>query len=116
MTETDWRDRAACTDVDPALFFPSPMGYRRAVILAPARAICRACPVQEQCLDDVLRLPATADSTGVVAGLTPREREELRTCGDPTLVPVRDVAILVGGKPNGERARHSDDRRGNGSA
>ena len=40
-----WRDRAACRDADPDLFFPL-LGESA----DPARAICAACAVRAECL------------------------------------------------------------------
>ncbi len=39
-----WLQQAACTDVDPDLFFDS--DYERA-----AKAVCATCPVREACLE-----------------------------------------------------------------
>jgi hypothetical protein len=75
-TGSRWRERAACRDVDPELFFPTakpgtPAHDRQA---APAKKVCRRCPVREQCLTDALaRLPH-----GVAGGLTEHEREQIR--------------------------------------
>lgn len=47
----DWRDRSACLDEDPDLFFPvgktGPQVLRQ---IDEAKAVCRRCDVQEQCL------------------------------------------------------------------
>lgn len=62
-------DGALCAQVDPELFFPEkgqPSG--------PARQVCAACPVREQCLDvfgDLLDF-------GVVGGLTEKQRRARR--------------------------------------
>jgi len=47
----DWRDRAACREEDPELFFPSASGPSAVVMqqVAEAQRICRGCPVQAQC-------------------------------------------------------------------
>lgn len=70
-----WRERAACADTDPGDWFPRE-DDREAV--DRLRAICEACPVQTECLDDALAYPKTSDQIGVRAGTTPSERARLR--------------------------------------
>jgi WhiB family redox-sensing transcriptional regulator len=73
-TTTDWRDRAACRDTDPELFFPiSDMGpgARQA---AEAKAVCARCPVREQCLRHALD---NGLDHGIFGGTTETERREL---------------------------------------
>lgn len=79
MSGGDWRERAACLNVDLAVFFPHrpsriPAERER---LETARAVCDGCPVWEQCLEAMLAIPATYDRDGVFAGLTARERSDL---------------------------------------
>ena len=53
-TSVDWRDFAACRDVDPELFFPvgnTPAADRQR---DRAKAVCRGCFVVRPCLDDAL--------------------------------------------------------------
>jgi hypothetical protein len=53
-----WRQRAACRNEDPDLFFPvtdDGPGYERQV--AAAKAVCRGCPVRDRCLDEALTHP-----------------------------------------------------------
>lgn len=68
---SDWRARAACRDVDPELFFPAAnTGPAWAAQVAAAKAVCRRCPVVEQCRSfafDGLRY-------GVAGGMTEQER------------------------------------------
>lgn len=50
-TAADWRERSACLDVTPELFFPDedlPKSLQRQME-GEAKAICRGCPVLEQC-------------------------------------------------------------------
>ena len=66
MTILPWQDSAA----DTAIFFPEsgdPVG--------PAKAICRACPVREQCLADALE---RGEVHGVWGGLSAKERRKYR--------------------------------------
>lgn len=66
-----WDDEARCHSVDPEVFFPA-----RPSDNAPlAKAICRACPVQAQCLE--FALAARLDH-GVWGGMTEIERRSLR--------------------------------------
>ena len=70
MTTLRWQDSAACTGIDPAIFFPEsgdPVG--------PAKALCRACPVREQCLADALE---RGEVHGVWGGLSAKERRKYR--------------------------------------
>lgn len=64
-----WHVRAACRDVDKAVFFPT-----RGQSLEPARAICAMCEVQTHCLEEARRDPETR---GVWAGTSLRERRRM---------------------------------------
>ena len=66
----DWMERALCAQVDPELFYPEIGGDAR-----PARRICQACPVIDQCLQHSLD---TEEEHGVWGGLTRTERRKLR--------------------------------------
>jgi WhiB family redox-sensing transcriptional regulator len=68
---TDWRDRAACRDEDPELFFPISIGGPSLRQIAQAKQICARCPVRRECLDWAL---ATGQDAGVWGGLAPAER------------------------------------------
>ena len=67
MNRQPWRDRAACRDSDPEIFFPRPggTGARR------AKAVCARCPVTAECLAHAARTP---ERHGVWGGLAERER------------------------------------------
>lgn len=71
-----WRARAACRGADQSTFYPENPKQ-----LAPARAICAACAVRDDCLRFVLALPAADDKCGVFAGTSARQRERLRRFG-----------------------------------
>ncbi|GAA2199822.1 WhiB family transcriptional regulator [Streptomyces bangladeshensis] len=66
--KTDWRTRAACQDVDPEIFFS-------ALSEETAKAVCRSCPVVEQCLQFALDEDI---QFGVYGGLNEDERRSLR--------------------------------------
>jgi len=86
--DTRWRDRAACRDSDPNLFFP--VGSTGAALeeVAAAKALCRTCPVRAECLAFALE---TNQEAGVWGGTSEEERRELRrsrrTVLRPTPVP-----------------------------
>jgi WhiB family redox-sensing transcriptional regulator len=67
----DWRDRAACRDVDPDLFFPVDAGESSLAQEARALAVCRTCPVTVDCLRFAM---AHAERDGVWGGTTEGER------------------------------------------
>lgn len=68
----EWRKDAACSGADADTFFP--IGEDEA-LAAPAKEVCAACPVQEQCLQYAL---ATNQTEGVWGGMTGPERRRLR--------------------------------------
>jgi WhiB family redox-sensing transcriptional regulator len=70
MTALDWQDDALCRQVDTDLWFPPPGGTP-----APAKAICRRCPVQFTCLELAV---ANDIEHGVYGGTTPTERRHLQ--------------------------------------
>ena len=71
--EIGWQYRAACRGEDAALFFPPGTETReeKALREARAKAICRICPVQVECLEYALR---TREPYGVWGGLNELER------------------------------------------
>lgn len=75
-TDLSWHARAACRDHDPNLWFPT---SRIADPYAPARAVCRRCPVVTICRDNALVDEAGFDVDsrhGMLGGLTPAERAD----------------------------------------
>jgi WhiB family redox-sensing transcriptional regulator len=72
----DWRDRAACLDVDdPELFFPIGNTGPALEQLERARAVCASCSVREICL--IWAMEHNQDS-GVWGGLSEDERRSLK--------------------------------------
>lgn len=67
----DWMERAACLGMDTDVFYPDP-GRRSA---QPALAICRECPVRQECMDHALSQP---EVFGVWGGATAPERRRMR--------------------------------------
>jgi len=72
--DTDWRDHAACRDVDPDLFFPFGTAGSSLLQIEEARRICRACPVSAPCLQWAL----DGGHAGVWGGTTEDERRSHR--------------------------------------
>jgi len=66
----DWQEHGACVGVDQAIFFPE-----RGESTALAKAYCRVCPVQDECLDHALAVP---EKVGIWGGLSERERRRIR--------------------------------------
>jgi len=69
-TTYDWMTDAACAEVGTDLFFPE-KGYSP----EPARRVCLACPVMDDCLEFALR---TGQTTGVWAGKTGKQLRRMR--------------------------------------
>jgi WhiB family redox-sensing transcriptional regulator len=85
----NWCEDVACRNADPDLFFP--IGTIGAALrqMEEAKRICRACPVQIQCLAWALE-NGVAD--GVWGGTTPDERRIIRSLSRRT-TRVRQMAM-----------------------
>ncbi len=74
-TDANWREYASCRSCSPDLFFPAgTTGAARDEILA-AKAVCRVCPVQSQCLRFALQ---TSQAYGIWGGTTEDERVTMK--------------------------------------
>lgn len=71
LAPADWTRHAACRGVDPDLFFPE-----RGQDTEPAKAVCRTCPVIDECLDHALR---NGEKRGVWGGTSERQRRQMRS-------------------------------------
>jgi WhiB family redox-sensing transcriptional regulator len=74
---TDWQHDAACRGEFAATFYPPLRPEKKDERLArerAAKAVCRACPVREACLDHALRYD---ERHGIWGGLTDAERRHL---------------------------------------
>ena len=71
----DWRDRAACLEADPELFFPIGNTGPAIAQIEEAKAVCRTCPVIETCLKWAIE---TGQDAGVWGGLSEDERRALK--------------------------------------
>ncbi|TAK89312.1 MAG: WhiB family transcriptional regulator [Burkholderiaceae bacterium] len=70
-----WRDRAACKDVDPELFYTEGMGMGNpAGLQYAAMMTCQRCPVQTPCLARALD---TGDLFAVMGCTTPADRNPM---------------------------------------
>ena len=67
-----WYSKALCQGMDTSIFFPQ-SGY-----YTEARKVCRACPVQPECLGFAMSFTQTEDTSGMFGGVGPRGRQELR--------------------------------------
>ena len=72
----DWQKRANCSPDDAKLFFSESGTRNEPKEVKEAKAICRKCPVVEQCLKYALNNGEIG--YGVWGGLTPKERRMLR--------------------------------------
>jgi hypothetical protein len=69
----EWTERAECTPMHADLYFPD--NKNSVYDYGAARAVCRACPVQAECLSHALDKD---ERHGMWGGLSPVEREKLR--------------------------------------
>ncbi|MCZ4096734.1 WhiB family transcriptional regulator [Streptomyces sp. So13.3] len=67
----NWRHRAACRAEDPELFFPVGSSGPALLQIQQAKAVCRRCPVREECLSWALE---AGQDAGVWGGLSEDER------------------------------------------
>ncbi len=49
--ESSWQDLAACTGIGPEQFFALGKSERPVFMREQAKAVCRQCPVEGQCLE-----------------------------------------------------------------
>lgn len=71
----DWRDRAACRDMDPDMFFPIGTTGPALDQIETAKGICRVCEVREECLEYALM---TNQEAGIWGETSEEERRKLR--------------------------------------
>ena len=72
----DWRDHAACRDLDPELFFPVGNTGPALNAISQAKRVCARCPVRVPCLDWAV---TSGQDAGVWGGTTEGERRVLRS-------------------------------------
>jgi WhiB family redox-sensing transcriptional regulator len=66
-----WHSQAACTGLDPDIFYPP---SEDDLDTAPAKLVCAECSVREPCLEFAL---AVREKDGVWGGATERERRRM---------------------------------------
>ncbi|WP_406010726.1 WhiB family transcriptional regulator [Streptomyces sp. NBC_00637] len=71
----DWREHAECRHEDPDLFFPIGTSGPALLQTEQAKAVCRRCPVREQCLEWAME---TDQTLGVWGGTGENERRALK--------------------------------------
>ena len=69
---SDWQEQAVCASVEPELFYPAPQEHVRR---RQAKAVCKSCPVVNECLQWALD---TDDQFAILGGTTAAERDVLR--------------------------------------
>lgn len=70
-----WREKAACLDEDPELFFPAGTTGRALAQVEEAKAICSQCPVMDECLEWALE---ANEQHGVWGGRSEEERKKMK--------------------------------------
>ncbi len=75
FNKEDWRDKAACAEMDTSFFFPSGKSGEALEKLERAKAFCGACAVQDECLDFAIQ---TNQQHGVWGGKSEEERRLIR--------------------------------------
>lgn len=71
----DWRQRSACREEDPEIFFPVGSDGPALLQISEAKAICHRCPVASTCLSWALE---TGQDAGVWGGMSEDERRALK--------------------------------------
>lgn len=71
----EWLHRSVCRKEDPELFFPIGNTGPALLQIEEAKAVCRRCPVMEQCLIWALE---TGQDHGVWGGTSEDERRSMR--------------------------------------
>lgn len=71
----DWRDHAACRDVEPELFYPKAARNGARTMYREPIQVCRTCPVRTECLEWAYTVN---DQWAVLGGLSPRQRAKTR--------------------------------------
>jgi len=74
LDDQPWRAEAACRDYPTDLFFAT-TGHASIAAARDARAVCRRCPVREECLAYAMSDP---DIYGIWGGLTRLQRVKLK--------------------------------------
>lgn len=84
----EWWNRAACAGQPLEIFFPETSG--RAA--QKAKAFCKVCPVQTECLEDTLKAEDPSARHGVFGGMTNFERKKMFGGSEVSPLPEQGVA------------------------
>jgi WhiB family redox-sensing transcriptional regulator len=71
-----WRDDAACRNTNPDLFFPVGSTGEAVEETTAAIALCRRCPVREECLEFAM---VTNQRDGIWGGMSEEDRRRMRS-------------------------------------
>ena len=71
----NWRDRAACLDEEPEMFFPIGNAGPALLQIEEAKAVCRRCEVADTCLQWAMD---SGQDAGVWGGMAEDERRALK--------------------------------------
>jgi WhiB family transcriptional regulator, redox-sensing transcriptional regulator len=71
----NWRNRAACLDEEPEVFFPVGNTGPALVQIEAAKVVCRRCEVVDTCLEWALK---SGQDAGVWGGMSEDERRALK--------------------------------------
>jgi WhiB family redox-sensing transcriptional regulator len=96
----EWLRDAACRDEDPELFFPVGTSGPALLQIQEAKAVCRRCPVNAECLNWAL---AAGEDFGVWGAMSDGERRELARRNAPSRPTVAPVAETCAGKAKHRR-------------
>ena len=73
-----WRNRSACLEEDPELFFPIGNTGPALLQIEEAKAVCRRCEVIETCLKWAIE---SGQDAGVWGGMSEEERRAVKRRG-----------------------------------
>lgn len=93
----EWVTGAVCAQTDPEVFYPE-----KGQTSDTAKAVCRVCPVREQCLAYAV---VTDDRHGVWGGMTRKERDRLTVLAVPGMP---EVVVKLGKRADGPRTAALD--------
>lgn len=101
----DWKNRGACRNEDPDLFYPP--SANNAKQIKAAKAICRRCPVKDACEADAL---TRDEQYGIWGGTTHADRnallmKEKKACTGCGVVKVLAEFYSRPGRGRGHKSR-----------
>lgn len=100
---TSWRERDACLNEDPELFFPIGTTGPAALQTIEAKRVCAGCPVRDDCLQWAMSVNV---EQGIWGGLSEDERRSLRRRSTRNRLTSKYPAPSKGGTPVSKLDRH----------